>query len=246
MKIIGIGRLIFYVLIYLVLMAGAFWYFNKDKNNVSDNNIPNLNTNLNTGFQTSNGLANTTGSSLNNDPLNPAQSNNPPVVAVNTLPNLNNQQSTNSNTNIAAANQFKTASIARQYHDSSVYANHQWRGSITYPTDKALVNSEQGGWVTVHGKVSPSRLGETLFVVVESTTQDPPKIYLQRELQLADDGFWTANVKYGSLGYEYITYVISAPNDLAANAIRQLGEFTQDQLPAGTEIISRPSINLIQ
>jgi len=242
----NLGRLGLLALIYVALMAAAYWYVNKDNNKAQYEANPVINSNLNNGLG-SRADVSSGNTGFYNDLANSRRGDIRPVATAGRMSNFNdnNQAEAATNSTRVSGNQIKTASIARQYHDSRFYANHPWRANISYPKDGSLVSSDNG-WVTVHGSVSPTRLGEKLFVVVESTTQDPPKIYLQRELQLADDGFWTANVKYGSSGYEYITYVISAPNDLAAETIRDLGEFTQDQLPAGTEIVSRPIINLIQ
>lgn len=244
MKTKNFGNLAFFALLYLALMAAAYWYFNRPKaenTNLGANTVNSVNLNNKFNNSASNnrigsdGLAN---QGLNTDALNPAQ-NNSSVTAVD-IPLSNAQAVTNTE-----ANQNVINSRARQLHDNSFYANKTWRATINYPVDGDLVNGENG-WVNLHGQVNQSRLGERLFVVVESTTQDPPMIYLQRELQLADDGFWTANVKFGSIGYQYLTYVISAENEVAAEAIRQLGEFTQAQIPLGVEIISKPNLNLIQ
>ncbi len=245
MKNTNFGKLVVLALLYLALIAAAYWYFNRpktDNSNLGSNTI-NLNSGLANNGLANNGLANNNNvanTDTNTNTLNPRQ--NGSTVTVINPPLSNTQAST-----VTAASQGTINSQARQYRDNSFYANKIWRANINYPIDGDLVNSENG-WVNIHGNVNvnQSRLGERLFIVVESTTQNPPMIYLQRELQLANDGFWTANVKYGSLGYEYLTYVIAAKDEAAAEAIRKLGEFTQAQIPAGVEIISKPSLNLIQ
>jgi len=118
-----------------------------------------------------------------------------------------------------------------------------WRAKISYPRDRAVVKSNDG-WVQAQGSIKPINPGESLFIVVESTTQDPPVIYLQSELRPTADGFWNANVKYGSLGYEYYTYVISAINEDAATSVREQASFTT--LPLGVKRISRKYLNLVK
>lgn len=118
-----------------------------------------------------------------------------------------------------------------------------WRATISYPRDGAIVKSDDG-WVQAQGNIKPINPGESLFIVVESTTQKPPVIYLQSELRPTADGFWNANVKYGSLGYEYYTYIISAINEDAADEVRQSPDFKM--LPLGVKRISRKYLNLVK
>jgi len=118
-----------------------------------------------------------------------------------------------------------------------------WRAKISYPRDGAIVKTDDG-WVQAQGSIKPINPGESLFIVVESTTQKPPVIYLQSELRPTADGFWNANVKYGSLGYEYYTYVISAINEDAAAEVRELVNFKI--LPLGVKRISRKYLNLVK
>lgn len=117
------------------------------------------------------------------------------------------------------------------------------RATITRPANDTTVQSDKG-WVTVEGKITAAKPGERFFIMVESSIRQPPVIYLQRELHPTVEGSWSTQVKYGSIGHTYQTYIIASQDAATIQHLKAAPSFTD--LPSGFEVVSAIATYTVQ
>lgn len=117
------------------------------------------------------------------------------------------------------------------------------RATILYPLSGSVIQDDDG-WLEVQGRLQNALSGERFFIVIESPGTTPPIVYPQQELTVSASGEWTAQVRYGSPGQSYRTYVIATSDATAVEAL-----FSHEALaglPNGFEIVSNVNVNAIQ